>query len=209
MKGEKMEKWNKTADKETIEKTIKSLKENGINVLFVETKEEAKKKVLGLVPERAEVFDMTSVTLETLGVLLEISESGNYDSIRNKLNSMNRQTQSREMRKLGASPDYAIGSCHAITEDGKIMIASNTGSQLPAYVYGAGKVIFVAGAQKIVKNLDQGFKRMYEYTLPLESERAKKAYGIPGSAVNKILIVNKEIQPDRINLIIVNEVLGF
>lgn len=204
-----MEKWNKTADKETIEKTIKSLKENGINVLFVETKEEAKKKVLGLVPERAEVFDMTSVTLETLGVLLEISESGNYDSIRNKLNSMNRQTQSREMRKLGASPDYAIGSCHAITEDGKIMIASNTGSQLPAYVYGAGKVIFVAGAQKIVKNLDQGFKRMYEYTLPLESERAKKAYGIPGSAVNKILIVNKEIQPDRINLIIVNEVLGF
>ena len=70
-------------------------------------------------------------------------------------------------------------------------------------------VIFVAGAQKIVKNLDQGFKRIYEYVLPLESERAKKAYGIPGSAVNKILVVNKEIQPDRINLIIVNEVLGF
>ena len=119
-----MEKWNKTADKETIEKTIKSLKENGINVLFVETKEKAKKKVLELVPEGAEVFDMTSVTLEALGIPLEINESGNYDSIKNKLNSMNRQTQSREMRKLGASPDYAIGSCHAITEDGKIMIAS-------------------------------------------------------------------------------------
>lgn len=203
-----MDNWAKILDRETIEKTIKSLKENGINVLFVNTKEEAKDKILNLIPKGAEVFTMSSITLEELGIHKEISESGNYDSVRDKLNSMDRQTQLSEMRKLGAAPDYAIGSCHAVTEDGKIMVASNSGSQLPAYAYGAKKLIFAVGAQKIVKNIDDGFKRIYEHSLPLENERAKKVYGV-GSSVNKILIINKEIQSERITLIIINEVLGF
>ena len=66
---------------------------------------------------------------------------------------MDRTTQARERAKLGATPDLAIGSVHAVTEDGHVLIASNTGSQLPAYVYAAGKVIWVVGAQKIIKNI--------------------------------------------------------
>ncbi len=98
---------------------------------------------------------------------------------------------------------------HAVTEDGKVLIASNSGSQLPAYAYGSGHVIWVVGAQKIVKNLDEGIKRIYEHSLPLESERARKAYGVPGSAVNKLLIINKEIIPGRITMILTKEKLGF
>jgi hypothetical protein len=86
---------------------------------------------------------------------------------------------------------------------------SNTGSQLPAYVYGADKVIFIVGTQKIVKNLDEAMKRVYEYVLPLESERAKKAYGVPGSFISKVLLINREMNPERIHLIFVNEKLGF
>jgi hypothetical protein len=122
---------------------------------------------------------------------------------------MNRSTQSLEMQKLGAAPEWTIGSVHAITEDGQVVIASNTGSQLAAYAYGSPHVILVVGAQKIVNNLDDAMKRIYEYVLPLESERLRKAIGAPRSNVSKLLIINKEITVGRLTVIFVEEKLGF
>lgn len=204
-----MDKWSQIPNKNIIEKAVEALKLNGIDSYVVDNKDEAKAKILELVTGGAEVMTMTSATLDSLGIPKEINESGKFDSIRNKLNSMDRNTQGIEMQKLGAAPQFAIGSVHAVTSDGKILVASNTGSQLPAYVYGSSHVIWVVGAQKIVKDVDEGIKRIYEYTLPLESERVKKAYGMPGSSVNKLLIINKEVKQNRITLIIVKEVLGF
>lgn len=203
-----MNRWNQLAKGQSIDKAIESLKRNGINALFVETGEDAKKKVLELIPHGAQVMNMTSVTLDTIGLSKEINESGKYVSVRKKLAGMDRATQNLEMQKLGAAPDWTIGSVHAVTEDGHVLIASNSGSQLPAYVYGASHVIWVVGAQKIVRNTDEGVKRIYEYVLPLEDERARKAYGI-GSGVSKLLIIHKEKIPGRITMIVVNEVLGF
>ena len=204
-----MDKWKQLINKESIDKTIESLKANDIDAQFVSTAEDAKKKVLEILPEGVEVMNMTSVTLDTIGLPKQLNESGKYNSVRNKLSSMNRATQGTEMQKLGAAPEWTVGSVHAVTEDGHILIASNTGSQLSAYVGGSPNVIWVVGAQKIVKNTDEGIKRIYEYVLPLEAERARKAYGAPGSNVSKLLIVNKEIKPGRITVILVNEKLGF
>ena len=192
--------WNKIPGMERIEKTMKSLNENGIKTYFVKSEGEANKKILEIIPENSEVMTMTSVTLDNIGILKEINESGRYDSVRNKLNTIDRQIHWREMQKLGAAPEWAIGSVHAVTEDGKILIASNSGSQLPAHSFGADKVLFVVGVQKIVKDIDDAMKRVYEYSLPLESERAKKAYGVDGSFVSKILLINREIKPDRIHV---------
>jgi len=89
-----------------------------------------------------------------------------------------------------------------------VLIASNTGSQLGPYASGAGKITWVVGAQKIVKDLDEGLKRIYEYCLPLEEEHMQELYHM-GTGVNKVLIVNKEIRPDRMTMIIVKEMLGF
>lgn len=200
--------WETLASEESLNKTIDALKANGIEVIYAENKEDAKEKVLSLIPKGVEIMTMTSVTLDTLG-LSEILNSGEYYSVRVKLNSMDKSAEKSEMNKLGAGPDYVVGSIHAITEDGKVVVASNTGSQLPAYVYGAGKVVWIAGTHKIVKDLDEAFKRVYGHSLPLESERAKKAYGIEGSAVNKLLIVNNEVTPKRIFLVLVGEVLGY
>ena len=203
-----MNKWNTLATNESIAKTIKNLKANGINAVVVENGSQAKIKVLDLLPKGAEVMIMSSVTLETLGLPEEINKSSKFDSVKNKLAKMDRKTQGLEMRRIGAAPEYAIGSVHAVTEDGKLLIASNTGSQLPAYAYGSSHVIWVAGTQKIVKNVDDGIKRIYEHSLPLESERAKKVYGTP-SNVSKLLIINEEISPDRLTIILVKEILGF
>lgn len=201
--------WEQLADDATIEKTKQALEANGFNVTVVENGEEAKQAALSLIPQNAEVLTMASVTLDTISLSKEINESGKYNSIRNKLNSMNRETQGLEMQKIGSAPEYAIGSVHAITQDGHVVIASRTGSQLPAYASGSAHVIWVVGAQKIVESVEAGIKRIYEHVLSQESARVKVAYGMEHSDVAKILIMNQEFTPNRINIILVKENLGF
>lgn len=199
--------FDKIPNNETIEKTAEALQSHGFTVLIVENGSQAKEKVLSLIPKGSEVFTATSVTLDTTGIDDALNKSGDFQAVRDKLYSDS--VEKREKKRLGAAPEYSVGSIHALTEDGKVLIASNTGSQIPSYVYGADQVIWVVGAQKIVKNIDDGMKRIYDYVLPLESERAHKAYGVEGSFVSKLLIVNKEAAENRVTIIIVKEPLGY
>jgi hypothetical protein len=191
-----------------IERAAKALESNGIHTLIAKNGAEARMMFFDLLPQGSEVFLGASVTLETLGIKDEIDKSGHFDALRPKMFAMDRATQGREIRKLGGSPDFAAGSVHAITEDGHIMIASKTGSQLGPYVSGAGKVIWVAGSQKIVKDVSEGMRRIEEYSYPLEIGHAKQLYNMD-TGINKVLIFNREIRPDRVTLIIVKEKLGF
>ncbi len=201
-------KWTKLADDNTITKTVKALSARGIEAFIVDTGEEAKKKVLGLIPKGAEVMDLTSVTLDQIGLAKEIQESGRYVSVRKKVMSVDQKEMRQAMRRMSAAVDYAVGSVHAVTQEGQVVLASNSGSQLSPYAFGAANVIWVVGAQKIVKNLDHAFRRIKEHCFPLEDARARKAYGM-GSGISKILIFEKEITPNRIKLIFVKEKLGF
>lgn len=189
-----------------IDRTLKALEAHGIHALLAQNGAEAKKLVFENIPAGAEVFTANSRTLDTLGIPPEVDQR--YNSVRVKLASMNNQTQMRDMVKLGATPEYMVGSVHAVTEDGTVVIASNTGSQLAGYVASAAHVVWVVGVQKIVPNLDEAIKRIYEYTLPLEDERVLQAYGI-NSNVSKLLIVHKEVMPGRTTMILVKENLGF
>ena len=191
-----------------IERTARALEANNIRALIAQNGAEAKRLFFELIPAGAEVFLGASVTLEQVGIKEDIDKSGRFDALRPKMFAMNRETQAREIRKLGSAPDFAAGSVHAVTEDGQVLIASNTGSQLGPYASGAGKVIWVVGAQKIVKDLNEGLRRIEEYALPLEKEHMRQLYNL-GTGVNKILIVNKEIRPNRITLMLVKEALGF
>ncbi len=199
------------ATKNIIDKTIIALNKNGINTELVQSPADAKEKVLSLLPQNAEVMNQTSITLEQLGIPEEINDSGNYNSVRNQLNTLDRKTDGLKMQKLGAAPEWTIGSVHAVTENGEVLIASNTGSQLPSYAYASPHVIWVVGTQKIVRDIADGMKRIQEYIVPKESVRARTAYHLPdfNTNVSKLLIVNKEINPQRITLIFVNQVLGF
>ena len=204
-----MKQWNTLPDEAAVQKTIAALKQNGMTAFFVENEEAARKKILEIIPSNAEVMEMTSVTLDAIEIAKTLRETKEYLMIHDKLTNMDRKTQGKEMQQLSAAPQVSLGSVHAITYDGRILIASNTGSQLPAYVYGAEKVIWVVGTQKIVKDIDEGMRRLEEYTLPLESERARKAYGVSGSAINKLLIINKENIQERITIVFVNKNLGY
>jgi hypothetical protein len=176
--------------------------------LVVRSGDNARKTVASLIPPGAEVFNNTSRTLESIGVADDIERSGRYEPLRLRLFQMDREMQAREMRILAASPDYVVGSVHALTEGGSLLIASASGSQLGPIVSGAEHVIFVIGGQKIVADLDAGIRRIFEYSLPLEDWRAREAYGVP-SGVNNILIINRAVAADRITAILVHEALGF
>ena len=200
--------FSEIASSEQIQRTTQALEANGIKTLIAENAEDARRLFFELVPEGAEVFLGSSVTLETLGIQSEVDTSGRFDALRPRMFAMNRETQGREIRKLVGAPDYAAGSVHAVTEDGHVLIASNSGSQLGAYSTSAGKVIWVVGAQKLVKDLNEGMKRIEEYVVPLEEEHMQSLYKV-STAVSKLLIINREIRPGRITMIIVKEKIGF
>jgi hypothetical protein len=181
---------------------------NGITCLVVDSAAQAREAVRTILPVGAEVYNNTSRTLELIGVAEDIEQSGRYQALRPRLYQMDRQMQGREMRQLSASPDWVVGSVHALTAQGSLLIASASGSQLGPIASGAGHVILVIGAQKIVPDFDTGLRRVYEYCFPLEDRRAREAYGV-SSGVNNVLVVNKAIPPGRITAILVDEPLGF
>lgn len=201
--------FEKLAEDELIQKTARALELNGMNVTVVNSGKEALEEALKLIPKGAEVLTATSMTTEAIGLTKIINDSGDYDAVKPKLAAMDRKTQHTEMQKLGAAPNYVVGSVHAINEDGHAFIASNSGSQLPSYAYGASNVIWIVSTKKIVKSHDDALSRIYRHVLPQESDRAKKAYGVPGSNVSKLLILNNENTSNRIRIILVKENLGF
>ena len=193
---------------EQIAAAAAALERNGVRPLLAATGADARGLVRSLLTGGAEVYNNTSQTLEVIGVADDIERSGRYQPLRLRLYRMDREMQGREMRTLAAAPDYVVGSVHALTEGGSLLIASASGSQLGPLASGAARVILVIGAQKIVPDVATGMRRIYEYCYPLEDARARRAYGVP-SGVNNILNINKVMTAGRVTAIIVNERLGF
>jgi len=200
--------FTRLAGDEQINRTAHALEANGMHTLIAQNGDEARKMVLDLIPQGVEVYTNQSKTLEKLGLFDEFDKSGRYKALRPLVMSLDRKTQGDEIRKLRSIPEYIIGSVHAVTQDGKVLVSSFGGSQLAPYAAGAAKVIWVVGAQKLVGSLDEGFRRIEEYSLPLEDERLLKAMGIH-TVIGKTLIVNREVVPGRITIVLVKEELGF
>ncbi len=198
--------FKQVADAARIEKVVNALNAKGFAAQSVPNAAAAKEAVLELIPAGSEVFTYSSVTLDAAGIT-GVLNAAPYVSLRDKMSALDRNTQSAQMRAIGSAPAFAAGSVHAVTEDGVLVIASASGSQLPAYAYGAGHVVLVVGAQKIVTDLAEANERIQTYTLPLEDVRAQAAYGV-NSAINKSLVLHGE-QPGRIDVVIVAEELGY
>jgi acyl-CoA hydrolase len=196
------------AGENRVAQTAAALEANGITVLRAANSAEAKRMVLDLIPPGSQVHQGASASLEATGITEELEKSGRYRPVRPRLHTMDRATQADEIRRLGASPDVMLGSVHAITESGSLVVASASGSQIGPYASGAGKVILVVGTQKIVPGLEDALRRIDEYALPLEDARAQAAYGVH-SGVNKVLIINREWVPGRVTVVLCDEELGF
>ena len=185
-----------------------ALTAHGFTVEILDDAAAARARIKDLIPEGASVFTGASETLRLSGIDEDINASGRYDAIRARGQTMDRATQLAEIWRLISTPDVIVGSVHAVTETGSLVVASASGSQLPGYAGGAARAIWIVGAQKVVPDLSTALRRVEEHCLPLESDRAMKVYGTP-SAINRLLILNAELEPGRGIVLLLREAIGF
>lgn len=200
--------WTAIADRVTLDAVAEALAANGMTAHVVEDRDEAVARSLSLIGDGQEVMTATSETLEVIGLAALIDASPKVTSVRRRIAELDQSEQRAQMRRLTSAADVVIGSVHALTRDGQALIVSNSGSQLGMYAFTAARVIWVVGAQKIVPDIEAARKRVEEHVFPLEDQRMQKAYGMP-SSISKELVVSREIVPDRIHVVLVNEFLGF
>jgi acyl-CoA hydrolase len=201
------ERYTTLPDAEALAATVLALEEHGFSVDVVDGLDAARETVLARIPEGSSVMTNTSVTLEQTGIADAINDGGPYESARNTMFALDFATQAQEMKAIGGQPDYALGSVHAVTRDGTLVIASASGSQLASYAWGAANVIFVVGAQKLVRTVEEAHQRIYQHSLKLEDARAYAAYG-QHSLVGKILEIHQE-PPGRIHVVLIQQRVGF
>jgi hypothetical protein len=194
-------------DDATLTATVTALEEHGFSVEVVDGLDAARQAVLARIPAGSSVMTNTSVTLDETGIAEAINGSGRYDSARNKMMALDFATQAQEMKVIGGQPDYALGSVHAVTSDGTLVIASASGSQFAAIAWGAANVILLVGAQKLVPTLQDAHERIYQHSLILEDARAQAAYG-QHSAVGKVLEIHQEM-PGRIHIVLIRQPVGY
>lgn len=204
-------KYDELASAEVVNITISTLAERGMEAFVVDGGAQALEKIKLLIPKDASVMNGSSRTLEEIG-FVEYLKSGNHGwkNLHEEILTEKDPVRKAALRKQAVLSDYYLGSVHAVAETGQLVIASNSGSQLPHIAFTSQNLIFVIGAQKIAPNLDVALARVREYVLPLEDKRMKDA-GMGGSAISKLLIIEREqvFMGRKVHIIFVNEKLGF
>lgn len=190
-----------------LEELSTRLRARNFDLVVVDTADEARAAALARIPVGAEVHTGKSKTLEDTGIFKALMEPGRYDFVRNRLRGMDRQAMREAMRTMGATPEYMLGSVHAVTEAGQLVAASASGSQLGPYAAGANHLILVIGSQKLVPNLDAALTRIREYVQPYEDARMREQMGI-GTRLARVLILEQEWAPGRTTVILVREPVG-
>jgi hypothetical protein len=190
-----------------LERVAVTLRGHHIEAIVVAHADDAREAVLALIPAGAEVHWGKSKTLEDTGLLRVLTESGRYDPIRPRMAALDRATQGRDIRRLAAAPDFMLGSVAALTEDGALVAASATGSQLGPFASGAGRLILVVGSQKLVPDLDAALRRIREVAFPWENAQVRSRLGVD-TILEKVLILYGEWQPGRTTVVLVREPVG-
>lgn len=203
--------YNTLPTKSSLDRTILSLSSKGYKVFSVQNSKEALKKIQEIIPDGSTIMNGSSTTLNQIGFTDLLKQNNHkWNNLHEMIVNEKDPVKQSKLRKEATISDYYIGSVHAITEDGGMVIASNTGSQLPNIVFSSNNLVLVISAQKIVSNLSEAIDRLENYVKPLEDKRSTEVYGVPTS-VNKVLIFKGEnpYMGRTVSVILVNEVLGF
>jgi L-lactate utilization protein LutB len=203
------EKWNTLPSAEIVKKTAEAVEARGIRVLLADNGDEALSLLRGLIPSGSEVMNGSSTTLIEIGYqeLLESGKSG-WRDLHAVITSENDAGKRAELRRKSVGAEYFVSGANAIAETGEIVSCDATGSRVGAWPFAAGKLIIVAGINKIVPFLPDAILRVWEYAYKLEDARARRALGSP-SIIGKCVILAHERIPGRTTLILVREALGY
>ncbi|MDX9888058.1 MAG: lactate utilization protein [Anaerovoracaceae bacterium] len=201
---------------------LKNFKKRNIEGYYAETSEEARTIALSMVEEGSVVSWGGSKTLEETGIqkgLFELEEAGKIiiiDPFRQKDPEAN-----YEARRQGLLADVYFLSANAITTDGELANIDGTGNRVAALTFGPKKVIVVAGINKMTDNLEEAIKRVKEVACPQNAIRLgrKTPCALTGhccdcllpkeTICSSIVTTRFNLTPGRLNIILINEKLGF
>lgn len=204
-----------------LDRLIPELKRRNIDAVYRRNREEARKTVLGMIPSGSSVHIAGSVTLTECGIV-DALQSGPYQYYRSKIQAENDGQKRLRLRREATTADYCVGSLNAIAQTGEIVNIDGGGSRIGSYIYGAEKVILVAGVNKIVPTVADALKRARSFAAVNNAKR--QGYDAPcikdsvcregdcyppERICGKILIIEKESTPGRITVVFVGAELGF
>lgn len=196
---------------ETVLKTIEAMKARNIEGIFVNTKEEALAKAKAFIPAGSSVNNGSSTTLREIGMVdyLKGTEHG-WNNLHAASIVETDPAKKAELGRAAMFSDYYLGSVHALAENGEMVIASASASQLPPILTTAKNLVLVVSTVKIMPTLEKALERLRTHVVPLEDARMKST-GAPGTQLAKIVIFEAEPQwtGRKIHVIFVNEKLGF
>jgi L-lactate utilization protein LutC len=201
--------YTKIPPQDVINKTAEAVKAQNVNVYQVDSKEEALAKLKELLPAGAEIMTASSTTLDQIG-FVDILKSKNHPwkNLKDAIVAEKDPAKQAALRKQSLTSEYFLGSVHAVTQQGELVVASASGSQIPGYAFASDNVIWVAGAHKIVPTLQDAFERIEKHTVPLEDKRMKSV-GMSGTKWSHTYVFKYNIMPRKLHLILVKEALGF
>lgn len=150
--------------KERALKVVKALQKHGFDAAFAETKEEARERVLQMVPTGATVGCGGSITIRELGVPATLKERGHrmFDHWQPGLTA----EQVLDIRRAQLTCDVFLTSANALTADGEIVSCDGAGNRVCAMTFGPKKVIIAIGVNKIVNTLQDALRRTRETAAP-------------------------------------------
>ena len=204
--------YDTLASVERINRAIVGLKSHNIRAEVVDSGVAALARIKELIPKNVSVMNGTSRTLEQIGYI-DYLKAGTHewDNLKENIVAEKDPVKQAELRKHSVVSEYYLGSVHALAENGDIVVASASGSQLPHVVFTSQNLIFVVSTKKIVPTLADAFDRIEKHVFPLEDARMQEAYGGAHSVLAKILILKAEpaMMKRTVQVLLVNENLGF
>ena len=196
------------ADEAAILRTVAALQFRNVEAVVAEDGDDARQKLIAMIPDGAEVFKSTSETLDTIGYSDYFNQTDRYKNLNREMAAETDREQQRELRRLASVAEYYIGSVHAVAETGEVIVASGSGSQLGAYVYGAKQVVWVVGVQKICPNLTEAIARVRGFSVERHHQWAEES-GRTAGPMGKLMIFENEQAPGRIRMVLIKEAVGW
>lgn len=183
---------------------IEGWQKANIEGIYCPDKDSATEEILKIIPKGLSVGFSGSVTLEQLGLISKLQGRGN--KVFNPYRAGLARDESLELRRQGSGADYYLASANAISETGELVFLSAYGNRTAGISY-AKNVIIACGINKIAPDLEKALKRAREYAAPLNYKRL----GWPAAKrmCCQALIIEAEVAPGRLRVILSGEDLGF
>lgn len=207
-----------TRNRKLAEKIIKGLNSRNMLGYYAETRDEALKIALDMIPEGSSVSWGGALSMWQVGLKQALLE-GNYE-VYNRDQAGSNRKECRKYELAAMDCDYYICSTNAISEDGVLVNIDGIGNRVAAISFGPRNVLMIVGMNKVAKDVDTAVSRARNVAAPTNAQRfdIDTPCKVTGACANcksdhcicsHMLITRFSMLKNRIKVILVNDDLGF